>query len=905
MTEKPLQHLKKVYGIALALIALTILSSIGVLEYAIQRNVGDSRIINLAGRQRMLSQRLTKCVLTLDHRAAGANPTNRLNEITVSLAAWKAAHLGLQHGDEKLGLPVRRHSVEITALFASVEPSFTAMVQALENLLAQSQDGRVDPATIHATAEVLLLNESRFLEQMDRITFQFDQEAAARIHVIQTVELFILLVGLLILLLEFLLIFRPSLSRLALLTTSLQQQFTQLQEVNTKHKQAAVALARLAAIVESSDDCIIGKDLNGLVTSWNRGAEKIFGYPADEMIGTSIMRLIPPDLQAEEQHILDTIKRGQSVDHFETVRQRKDGQRIDVSVTASPIRDAVGQIIGVSKVARNITARKQMEAALQQEQQFVRALMDNLPDSIYFKDLHSRFLRVNVTLAKVWGYRDPAQLIGKTDAEFLPAKHARQTLADEQEIIRTGQPKVAYEEYFIWPDGHEHWSLTTKLPLRDAGGQIIGICGISSDITKRKQAEGELRDSKRQLEEKVEELRLAQHQILLQEKLRGLGQMASGIAHDFNNALSPILGFSEFLLKHPEKLADHAQVTKWLTNIHTSATDAAGVVRRIREFSHQKQVASDALTLIDPNQLVIQTIEMTEPSWKDQAQATGRTFHLSTDLQPLPFIVGEAFAIREMLTNLIFNALDAMPKGGTLTLSTVVDGKFVRLSVKDTGTGMTEEVLQRCLEPFFTTKGTEGTGLGLAMASSIVKRHSGRMEIESTLGQGTTIVVRLPIPGDPAETQVMTATPVPTRSLRVLVVDDEPLLCEIVSELLSSDGHTVETVANGEAALVRLKNGSFDLVLTDRAMPKMSGEQLAVAIHQSAPSVPVILMTGFGDIMKADGAMPPHIHAILSKPITETTLREVLAKVFPPQLADQRGSVSVDPKPGRPSETSG
>ena len=762
MTEKSIQQLKKIYGIALGLIALTILSSSGVLEYAIQRNVGDSRIINLAGRQRMLSQRLTKCVLTLDRMPAGANPTNRLNEITVSLAAWKKAHLGLQHGDEKLGLPVRQHSAQITALFASVEPSFTAMVQAFENLLAQWQGGHADPTTIHATAEVLLLNEPRFLEQMDRITFQFDQEADARIHVMQTVELFLLLLGLLILLLEFLLVFRPSLSRLALMTSALQQQFTQLQAINQR-LQTSEAQARTSA----------------------------------------------------ELH-------------------------------------------------RNI-----LETAM---------------DGFWLVDLQGRILEVNATYCRMSGYGE-AELLALKIPDLDAAMPADEITATFQRIITEGEAR--FESQHRRKDG-SRFDIEASGQYRPADKTIVAFI---RDITKRKQAVEELRDSKRQLEGTIAELQQAQHQILLQERLRGLGQMASGIAHDFNNALSPIIGFSEFLLKHPEKLADHTQVTKWLTNIHTAATDAAGVVKRIREFSQQKQMASDALTLIDPNQLILQTIEITEPSWKDQAQATGRTVHIATDLQPLPFIVGEAFAIRELLSNLIFNALDAMPQGGTLTLSTVVAGGFVRLSVQDTGTGMTEEVRQRCLEPFFTTKGTEGTGLGLAMVSSIVKRHSGQVEIESTVGQGTTFIVRLPIPSDHAEPQVLTATPVLTRLLRVLVVDDEPLLCELVKELLSSDGHTVETVENGETALARLKNGSFDLVLTDKAMPQMNGEQLSAAINQSAPGLPVILMTGFGDIMKADGELPPHIRAILSKPITETALREVLVKVFPPQLPDQRRGV--------------
>ena len=248
---------------------------------------------------------------------------------------------------------------------------------------------------------------------------------------------------------------------------------------------------------------------------------------------------------------------------------------------------------------------------------------------------------------------------------------------------------------------------------------------------------------------------------------------------------------------------------------------------------------------------------------------------------------GEEFAIRELLTNLIFNAVDAMPDGGTITLGTMMDGSSVRLSVSDTGTGMSEEVKRRCLEPFFTTKGAGGTGLGLAMVQGIVQRHNGTVDIESNLGHGTTFIIRFPIQRA-GKTPIMPAqVSAVSRSLHVLVVDDEPLLCAITEAFLMDDGHTVETVNSGAAALERLKTGQFALVITDRAMPGMNGDQLAAAIHQSVPSLPVILMTGFGDIMHSANEMPPHINAILSKPLTQASLRTALAKAIQSQSSDR------------------
>ena len=209
----------------------------------------------------------------------------------------------------------------------------------------------------------------------------------------------------------------------------------------------------------------------------------------------------------------------------------------------------------------------------------------------------------------------------------------------------------------------------------------------------------------------------------------------------------------------------------------------------------------------------------------------------------------------------------------------MVDGQFVRVWVRDTGTGMTEEVRRRCLEPFFTTKPAKGTGLGLAMVQGIVQRHGGTVDVESQPGQGTTFIIRLPIQLKEQSPLVPPPVSALPQSLRVLVVDDEPRLRAVAEALLIDDGHSVVTVASGAAALLRLKQEQFSLVITDKAMPEMNGEQLAAAIARTVPGLPVILMSGFGDIMQTAGEMPPHIRAILSKPLTQASLRAAMTKV--------------------------
>jgi PAS domain S-box-containing protein len=263
----------------------------------------------------------------------------------------------------------------------------------------------------------------------------------------------------------------------------------------TERARAEEVRAKLAAIVESSDDAIISRTLGGTITSWNRGAEVIFGYRAEEIIGKPVSLLTGPEYVDELAAILDRVRQGEKITHFETVRIRKDGCPIDVSLTISPIRNAQRDVVGASIIARDITERKRAEAALMQERHLLRTLMDNLPDAIYFKDRESRLTRINLGLARGFGLDDPRLAIGKTDFDFFSEEYAQQAFADEQEIVRTGQAMLAKEEKETWPDGHVTWVLTTKMPLRDTNGNITGTFGVSRDITERKQYEQSLHAS--------------------------------------------------------------------------------------------------------------------------------------------------------------------------------------------------------------------------------------------------------------------------------------------------------------------------------------------------------------------------------------------------------------------------
>ncbi len=379
------------------------------------------------------------------------------------------------------------------------------------------------------------------------------------------------------------------------------------------------------------------------------------------------------------------------------------------------------------------------------------------------------------------------------------------------------------------------------------------------------------------LEEALNDLRSTQEQVVKQERLRALGMMAGGIAHDFNNALTMMLGYGELLQPW---LREHgsARELAYLNHIVSAAQDATHVVSRLREF-YRPAENNEIRVPVDLNEVAAQVVSLTSPKWKSRSLAEGVQIEVLTELREIPPVAANAAELREVLTNLIFNAVDAMPEGGSVTISTLLLDEGVALTVTDTGSGMTESERERCLEPFFTTKGERGTGLGLAVVYGIVQRHGGTIEIASEKGVGTTFAIHLPSTTLVAKTEVLVEAPY-GHTLRVLVVDDQEIICELIAEHLASDGHTTASAANGHEALQLFRTSTYDLVLTDQSMPMMNGAQLGSAIKALSPSTPVILLTGFGDEMMALGGRPPGVDLVLGKPISHADLRRAICQAM-------------------------
>jgi PAS domain S-box-containing protein len=387
------------------------------------------------------------------------------------------------------------------------------------------------------------------------------------------------------------------------------------------------------------------------------------------------------------------------------------------------------------------------------------------------------------------------------------------------------------------------------------------------------------------LQTAYEDLRQTREAVMQQERLRALGQMASGIAHDINNAISPVALYTDSLLEREQNLS--AQGRGQLEIIQRAIRDVAATVARLREFYRKDTQMS--LMPVDLNELVPQVVDLTRARWSDMPQQRGIVIQARSELaEHAPLIMGVESEIREALTNLIFNAVDAMPEGGALLLRTSVlnpseSSRQVQLEVSDTGGGMDEEARRRCLEPFFTTKGERGTGLGLAMVYGMVQRHGAEIEIESAVGKGTTMRLKFSAPADAADmaARSQTVVAVPT-NLRILVVDDDAVLLTSLQDTLEADGHSIVTASGGRAGidafLAALPDEPFHAVITDLGMPYVDGRQVSAAVKTAAPRTTVILLTGWGQRFAVEGGTPLHVDTVLSKPPRLRELREALAR---------------------------
>jgi signal transduction histidine kinase/ActR/RegA family two-component response regulator len=422
---------------------------------------------------------------------------------------------------------------------------------------------------------------------------------------------------------------------------------------------------------------------------------------------------------------------------------------------------------------------------------------------------------------------------------------------------------------------------------REPGSFSSGDCEFLRQLSEHVALAAHEAQVRAALQHAYDDLRQSQQTVMQQERLRALGQMASGIAHDINNALSPISLYTESLLEREPNLSPRTR--EYLETTQRAIEDVAHTVGRMREFSRQREPQL-MLAAVDLNSLVRQVLDLTRARWSDMPQQRGVVIQVRTELAPeLPAIAGIESEIREALINLIFNAVDAMPDGGTLTLRTMEStrddgGPSIHMEVLDTGIGMDEQTRRRCLEPFFTTKGDRGTGLGLAMVYGVAERMNAELEIESATGKGTraslSFLARVTAAGAAPLTYVTSAP----RRLRILVVDDDPLIIKSLRVTLEVDGHAVTAAHGGQEGIDLWRSAEerkepFAVVITDLGMPNIDGRRVATAVKTIRPATPVILLTGWGQRMEAEQDLPAHVDRVLNKPPKLHELRSALSEL--------------------------
>ncbi|MGB9069052.1 MAG: PAS domain S-box protein [Candidatus Acidiferrales bacterium] len=623
----------------------------------------------------------------------------------------------------------------------------------------------------------------------------------------------------------------------------------------TERKDMEIATRHVAALVRFSDDAIIGKDLNSIVTSWNKGAEKIFGYTAVEMVGTSITRLIPADRMNEENHILGRIRCGESVDHFETVRKTKSGRLIHVSVTASPIKDSTGKVIGVSKVARDFTERKLAQEQIAEQ----AALLEKARDAIIVRGLEGEILFWNSGAERMYGW--PRQeVIGRNVRDFL---YSNPTKFEEVNGLTVSRDQWQGELQHLTRDKSEitveaHWTL-----IRDNEDRPKSVLAINTDITEKKKIEA---------------------QFMRAQRMESVGTLAGGIAHDLNNILAPIILSIDFL----KTITDHPQAKKILETIDVSAKRGADIVRQVLSFARGlegQRIEVQPRHLLKDLEIIIK--DTFPKDIRLQFSAPSDTWTIS----------GDPTQIHQILLNLCVNARDAMPSGGSLTVGVencVLDeqyaamnidakaGRYVIVSVADSGTGIPRDHLEKIFEPFFTTKEiNKGTGLGLSAVMAIAKSHGGFVNVYSELGKGTTFRVYLPAMGISSGVKAPLSGNVNLprgNGETVLVVDDEASILIVTSQTLQAFGYRVVTATDGADALaiyVQHKD-EIAVVLTDMMMPVMDGAATIQALTRINPKVKIIAASGLnanGGAAKASGGGIKHF---LTKPYTAETLLTAL-----------------------------
>jgi two-component system, cell cycle sensor histidine kinase and response regulator CckA len=622
-----------------------------------------------------------------------------------------------------------------------------------------------------------------------------------------------------------------------------------------------------AAIVDSSDDGIIGMTSDRVITSWNSAAERIYGYTSEDAVGRSVDFLVPPERASELTKMFERLRRGESIRHFQTERLRKDGTRVDVSLTVSPMTDAGGQLTGTSTIARDISELKEAEAQLRRSEARYRDLFENATDLIATVDLESRFTDVNTAFAEALGY-SREELIGHSLAEFVPEESHDPVQRAHRGKLDHEVEGTVYEHELIAKDGHRiPVEVASRLIVED--GRPVGTEATCRDVSERKRLQAQLDQA---------------------QKMEAIGKLAGGIAHDFNNLLTVINGNADRALG----LDDITEIKDSLGEVLKAGTTAGALTRQLLAFS-RKQVLRPRV--LDVTQVLANVQEVLD-------RLLGENVPLEMTVAPeLGSVRADQTQIEQVLLNLAVNARDAMPNGGLLSVTAtnaVVDtdyaamrvdlepGDYVALTITDRGLGMDEETQSRIFDPFFTTK-SEGTGLGLATVYGIVKQSGGDISVDSEPGVGTTFRVLFPrVDAQPEKPDALQApAEVLTGTETILVVEDNDPVRRLMANILRSLGYTVETAGCSSEAidLATNRQGPLELIVSDVMLPGESGPELVAKLQLLHPGTRSLYTSGYAPSLATQRGGLASDEPFLAKPFTSAELASLVRQVLDDKFA--------------------
>jgi PAS domain S-box-containing protein len=639
---------------------------------------------------------------------------------------------------------------------------------------------------------------------------------------------------------------------------------------------AQEAQALLAAIIASSDDAIISKDLNGVIRTWNQSAERIFGYTAAEIVGKPITVLFPPDRLNEEPKILERLHRGERVDHFETVRLRKDGTPIAVSITISPIHDAGGRVVGASKIARDITQTSELQDRF-------KAIITSSDDAIISKDLNGIIQSWNQSAERMFGYTAD-EMVGKSITVLFPSDR----LDEEPKILeqlRRGQRVDHFETIRVCKDGRQLDVSVTISPIKDPTGRVIGVSKVARDITSIKRI---LRDREELLEREKAARAEAEHVGRMKD------EFLSTLSHELRTPLNAILGWANIL--RSSNASSPEDIQQGLETIERNARSQAQLIEELLDMS---RIMNGKLRLdvqpVDLQIVVADAIESVRPA----AEAKGIRLTKILDPRAGP-ITGDPNRLQQVLWNLLSNAIKFTPRAGRVQVFLQRVNSHIEMTVTDSGQGIAPDFLPRLFTRFSQAETSEarqhgGLGLGLALVKSLVELHGGTVKASSPgPGQGATFIVSLPLTVLHTQQDAPTLTPaltsvasIPSPDLRgfhVLVVDDEADARNLIERILTRCNATVITAASAQEGLEAVKRHHPDMVLSDIGMPIEDGFQFLAKLRQlpdaEGGDTPAVALTAFARSEDRRRALMAGFQMHLPKPVELAELLAVASNIF-------------------------